>query len=105
MLVGEPFLVVSYFPEGNWQKLTFIDIRLLSVLFGKRVLHDDIIQAGLLEILLAWLFIRSMLRSVLVHWLEGISLPTMRVYVTVEEFVCLLSDFQKMARRVAARQP
>ena len=77
---------------GIVSRPTFINIRLLGVLLRERILHDNIIQTGLLKVLLARLLIRTVFSSVLIHRLQSVVLAAVRVDMAVEEFVCLLAN-------------
>lgn len=81
--------------------LTFIDVALLGILLCEWILHDDVLQPRLLEVLLAWCLIRAVLDGVLLHGLERERLSASH-RVNVEELERLFTDLQKMVRRVPA---
>lgn len=83
------------------KKLTFIDIILLDIPFRIRIFHNDILQLGLLEILFGRLLICSMLHRVLLHGFELVRVSTIGVGGDIKEFMCLFTDFEKVAWRIS----
>ena len=48
-------------------QLTLIDVALFRVLLGEWILHDDVLQLRLVEILFAWRLVRTVLDRILLH--------------------------------------
>lgn len=87
--------VISTDQHGQTLRRTFFDICRLGTLLRNWIVHNDILEFGSFEILLARLLLRAVLGCVLIHGLEPIRLAAGSVDTdTIEEFVRLLANFQ-----------
>ena len=83
---------------------TLIYIRLLRVFFRELVLHDDVLQPRLLEVLLARVFLSPVLGRILLHRFQLVLLSPLVVDAdTVEKFVRLLAHLKQLVRWISTR--